>query len=264
MTMTAVDIDGVVPIRRGEEPRALAVAAYQSLLEQLEDLEPADWETPTVCEPWTVADVVRHLVGSARACASVREFARQQFLGGRRRSAYDGNALDATNALQVAEHSHLGPGELVAQLRAWYPRAVRGRMSKPALLDRVEVSLAAGGSTAVGMPDRLSLGHLFRVILTRDVWLHRIDIARALGRGLPLERQVDGRIVEDVVREWAARHGQPFDLVLSGPLAARYARPGEGPRMEMDAIELCWILSGRGDPAPGTPGAELLAGRVLF
>ncbi len=61
------------------------------------------------------------------------------------------------------------------------------------------------------------MGYLLDVILTRDPWMHRVDIARATGRDLVLTPEHDGRIVADVVAEWARRHGQPFTLTLTGP-----------------------------------------------
>lgn len=60
------------------------------------------------------------------------------------------------------------------------------------------------------------------------------------------------------------RHGRPFDLILTGPLAAHYARPGEDPRLRVDAVKLSWILSGREQPDLELPGEELLTTRLLF
>jgi hypothetical protein len=109
------------------------------------------------------------------------------------------------------------------------------------------------------MPPSLTLGDLFTVILTRDVFLHRIDIARSTGRDTAVDADREGRLIADVVAEWAARHGEPFRLTLAGPAGGRYASGSGGPDLELDGIELCWILSGRG-PAPH----PLLETRVLF
>jgi hypothetical protein len=59
----------------------------------------------------------------------------------------------------------------------------------------------------------------------------------------------DGRLVADVVAEWAGRHGQPFSLVLSGPAGGRWATDDGAEGIEMDALDFCWTLAGR---APGT------------
>lgn len=257
------DIDTIGRIETSDEAERLGLAVYRALIDDLEALTPDQWNTRTVCEPWSVDDMVRHLLGAAKANNSLLEMARQQLYGARHKAEFDGNALDATNDLQVREHRHLGTGELLTELNAVYPNSVRAR-TRRRFLDRIDIPLDMGGSTAAGMPDRLNLGELFRVVYTRDVWLHRIDIARALGRRVSLDEQVDRRIVEDVVKEWADRHGGPFDLRLGGPAGGHYRRPGDGPVIDMDAVDFCWILSGRAEATPGTEGAEVLALRVVF
>lgn len=259
MTMTTIDIDAVTRVRDRSEAVRLALGAYHALLSDLEALAPGDWSAGTVCEAWDVADMVRHVLGAAKGNASFVEMVRQQAIGARRKGAFDGNALDATNALQVDDHRDLGPDELITSLRQVAPSAVRSRMRKPALLDRVRIPLDTGGSTADGMPGHLSLGDLFRITYTRDTWLHRIDIARAVGRAPALDQEVDGRIVEDVVKEWADRHGESFDLTLTGDAGGRWARPGPGPELSVDAVEFCWILSGRGEATH-----PLLGHRLIF
>ena len=250
------DIARIVP---GPEAAALATAMYDRLLAELAGLAPADWEAATVCEPWTVADVVRHLVGAAKGHASLRETARQARHGKRHRAEFAGNDMDAMNALQVADHAGLAPAELPAALREIAPRAVAKRMSRPRLMRRIRLHMAQGGSTAAGMPTSFTLGQLLTVVLTRDVLLHRVDVARATGRDLVVDADTEGRLVADVIGEWAGRHGEPFRLSLTGPAGGRYAAGDGGPEMEMDAIELCWVLSGRA-PAPH----PLLETRVLF
>ncbi len=56
----------------------------------------------------------------------------------------------------------------------------------------------------------------------------------------------DGRIVADVVVEWAGRHGQPFRLTLTGPAGGRWTSGTGGEELELDAVEFCRITSGRG------------------
>ncbi len=76
--------------------------------------------------------------------------------------------------------------------------------------------------------------------------MHRIDLARATGKTLDLDPGHDGRIVADIVAEWAGTHGEPFTLSLDGPAGGEY-RPGtDGEHVDMDAIDFCRILSGRG------------------
>ncbi|MFW5934171.1 MAG: maleylpyruvate isomerase family mycothiol-dependent enzyme, partial [Actinomycetota bacterium] len=203
MTSTTTDIDELTRIARGAEAWRLATAAYDALLELLTSLLAEEWEQPTVCQPWTVADTVRHLLGAAQAHASIPEFLRQQTWALRHKGEFDDNALDAWTGLHVRRHAGLGPQHLLERLRETAPRAVRARSRFPALLGRIAVPVDETGNTAAGSPAKVTLGQLNTVVFTRDTWLHRIDIARAIGREPELDRHVDGRIIEDLVIEWA-------------------------------------------------------------
>jgi hypothetical protein len=81
--------------------------------------------------------------------------------------------------------------------------------------------------------------------------MHRIDTARAVDVELVLTPEHDGRIVADVVADWARRHGQPFELQLGGPAGGSYRSRIDGERLSIDAIEFCSRLSGRGGGGQG-------------
>jgi hypothetical protein len=85
------------------------------------------------------------------------------------------------------------------------------------------------------------------VIYTRDTWMHRIDTARCTGASLTLTPEHDGRIVANLVADWAGRHGSSVDLTLTGPAGGHF-RTGDTDveRFELDAIDFCRRLSGRG------------------
>jgi hypothetical protein len=105
----------------------------------------------------------------------------------------------------------------------------------------------------------MPLVDLYAYVLTRDVWMHRVDISRATGRDLVLTPEHDGALVADVVADWAGRHGRPFELELTGPAGGTFGvGPGAGERIEMDAVEFCRTISGR------TNGSGLLAEPVMF
>lgn len=89
-------------------------------------------------------------------------------------------------------------------------------------------------------------------------WMHRIDICRATGTDPVLAPEHDGRIIADVVADWARRHGQPFSLVLEGHAGSTYVTDDGAPETRIDAVESCRIPSGRGT------GEGLLAARVAF
>jgi hypothetical protein len=92
------------------------------------------------------------------------------------------------------------------------------------------------------------LGYLIDTIYLRDLWMHRVDVAHALGRPLGLSADHDGRIIADVVAEWARRHGKPFVLELTGPAGDTYTHQPDSPDAEhlsLDAVEFCRTLAGR-------------------
>ena len=97
------------------------------------------------------------------------------------------------------------------------------------------------------------LGYLVDTIYLRDLWMHRVDATDATGRELVLTADHDGRIVADVVAEWARRHGQPFSLTLTGPAGGTYSSTGSagadaaGAHLELDAVEFCRTLAGRSE-----------------
>ena len=64
-----------------------------------------------------------------------------------------------------------------------------------------------------------------------------------------LTAEHDGRLVADIVAEWADIHGQPFELVLEGPAGGKFSQGIDGERVEIDAIDFIRTLSGR---LPGT------------
>lgn len=245
--MTASDVGSVERIGRREAP-GLAAEEYRRLAVLAEQLAPHEWAERTDCPGWTVRDVLAHIAGSMAGTA-LREGARQRKLAGQRAQGSGRTFLDEMNQLQIEERADKTEVALARELRERLSPAVKARRRVPALLRRAPLPTSA---------ERLTLGDLVDVILTRDVWMHRVDVCRATGRPLQLTPGHDGRLVADVVREWADRHGQPFTLHLTGPAGGSFSRTGGGPEWELDAVELCRTLSGR------STGEGLLATRVVF
>lgn len=245
-----VDVTSVPAIGH-REAMTLAAAEFEEVIDLLRQLTPEEWATPTSCEPWDVRAMVSHMVGMAEAQASVREFAHVYRAAAKR----DGGAMiDAMTATQVRERATMTPGELVDRLVEVAPRAVRARRRIPALM-RWGIRLRQDPPFDT---ERWTLGYLFDVISTRDPWMHRLDISRAVGRPMELSTDHDGRLVADVVAEWARRHGQPFTLVLTGPAGGRWQSGNGGEDIELDALDFCWTLSGRAE------GQGLMATPVPF
>ncbi len=253
-----------VATERRQRPRAsaldhdlamrLAATEYDRVATLFGELGPADWAAPTECPGWDVRAMAGHLLGMAQMAASVPELARQQ-LASKKRSAADGTLLlDGLTAIQVDRNATLTTDQLTAAMRSRGSAAARARRRTPGFVRRRTLP----GEQRVGAVDEpWTIGFLLDTILTRDPFLHRSDIARATGHPMLVTGEHDGVIVDDVVREWADRHGQPYALVLTGPAGGSWER-GQAEPITLDAIEFCRVLSGR------APGEGLLATPVPF
>lgn len=249
--MKETRVEGILPLEHGEA-MLLAEVELRRLLSLVDQLSEADWARPTDCTEWTVRDVLGHLLGMWELQADAADRNRQ--LEAARQAAERSGKIriDELTALQVAEHAHLSTAELRQALHAAAERGLAARRNIPAEIHAAPYDPEIPGE---GM---WTIGYLFDVIHTRDPWLHRVDISRATGRDLVLSPEHDGRIVENVVAEWAAKHGQPFVLRLAGPAGGRYAAGHGGEELSLDAIEFCRILSGR------VAGTGLMATGVIF
>ncbi len=240
-----------IPTLGHAEAMGLASTEFTRMIELLEQLTVDDWQQPTVCAPWNVHQLVAHVVGMAEAQASFRQFV-HDFRSARKRSG--GAMIDAMNATQVRERADMTTTQLVERLVQIAPRAVRSRKHTPALMRKLKLMKQDPPFET----ERWTYGFLVDTIFTRDPWVHRIDISRATGREVVITAAHDGRIVAAIVAEWARRHGKPFSLTLSGDAGGCWQSGTDGEQIEMDALEFCWILSGR------AAGKGLLATPVPF
>jgi hypothetical protein len=122
------------------------------------------------------------------------------------------------------------------------PKAIRRRRTMPPLVRRLRVP-------GNDLPPGSDFGYLFDVIYPRDVWLRRIDTARATGRP-PTATAGDGVVIAQVIRDlargwphqtwvldlgdvgrWLIGTGQPVATVRADPidymplLSGRHATP---------------------------------------
>ena len=235
--MVRTPVQDVPPIGRAEATR-LARVEYERFLALLRALEPDDWSLPTDCIRWTVKDVAAHIVGETEAFASVREFAHQWRLGpGVRREIGAHELIDGVNEVQVRDRRTNLLARLIDAMAARAEPAVRLRQRLPRPLRAVPVTFPVVG--------KRSVGYLVDLVITRDVWMHRVDITRATGADLVLTTEHDGRLVADMVSDWASTHADPFVLELTGPAGGTFVR-GDVPATRIDAIEFLRIVSGRG------------------
>jgi uncharacterized protein (TIGR03083 family) len=233
----------------------LAAEEYCRFARLLAGLDEEDWQAPTSCPGWTVRDMAGHTLGMAELAASLPEMARQLIHAGRAAKRSGRPQIDELTQLQVRKHQQLSVEELVAALQRIGSKAVAGRRRRPALMRaRTIIDQGPDGAT----PERWTVGFLTDTILTRDPWMHRSDIAQTLGRPMELTPEHDGVLVADVVTEWALRHEQPYNLILTGPAGGRWSSGGTDDAISMDAEQFCRILSGRGS------GQGLMATFVPF
>ena len=239
-TKTFTDVTDVPPIRHRE---AMAIAEVENarFQRQLTGLSAADWVRPTDCERWDVRAMVVHVIASAEAQASPREFARQVRLGRPLTAEIGGNHwVDGLNEAQLRDRVDWSPEDLPDRWTVTAAKALRCRRRMPAPIRALPL-LPLG--PPVGWKP---LGFLFDMGFTCDTWMHRVDLARAVDAPLEMTGAHDGRIVASIVAQWSALHREPFTLRLTGPAGGSYRSGTGGESVEIDAIELCRVLSGRG------------------
>lgn len=255
MTATTIDVATVAPLAHPEAMR-LQDDELRRTLAMLRSLDDPGWSAATDCPGWDVLSMYRHVLGACEAGASMRENVHQLRRARAHRKRHGGPLEAALSAVQVSERWGLRPEEVVDRLAAVAPRTVRGRTRIPALV-RAHARLAVDGP----VHETWRLGYLIDTVYLRDLWMHRVDMARALDRPIELSAGHDGRIVADVVADWARRHGQAFVADLSGTAGGTYARHPAAPGAEhvsLDAVEFCRTLAGRAH------GPGLLATVVPF
>lgn len=219
-----------------------ALAEQQAELSGLlDDLEESDWQRPSPCEGWTVADVVLHLaqtnelaIGSAR---------------GRFAEALDGLAAGLGPGRDVDD----GAAQMVARERGGSPSAVRDRWQTSA--DELHRLLRSADphERVMWVAGELSIQTLATTRLA-ETWIHTGDVAEAVGvdlaatdrlrhvarlawRTLPYAFQRAGRaLAGPVAFELRGPTGDPWDFIPADqPLTVVR---GEG-------VELCLVAARR-------------------
>jgi uncharacterized protein (TIGR03083 family) len=237
--MTAITTDSIPAITR-HEMQGLATTEYTRMAEQLRSLTTEDWSKPTDCPLWDVRAMAGHNLGMMNDFTSFRSLMRRMRAATKAAKEAGGLLIDTLTAMQVTDNADLSTAEVISRVEEIGPRAARWRTKAPALLRKMPMKQEFGGKV-----ETWRMGYLLDVILTRDPWMHRVDIARATGREIVLTPEHDGRIIADVVAEWARRHGKPFALTLTGPAGGVFVAGDGGDPITIDAIEFCRVLAGR-------------------
>jgi uncharacterized protein (TIGR03083 family) len=253
MTTTS-PVAAIAPLTH-EEAMHLQAEELDRTVADLGTLAARDWDLATDCPAWDVRAMYQHVLGACEAGASLRENVHQMRLARAERGRHGGSLEAALSSVQVAERANLSGPQVAARLAAVAPRTVRGRARIPSIV-RNRARLKVDGPVF----ETWTLGYLVDVIYLRDLWMHRVDLHMAVGRPLEVSAQHDGRIVADVVAEWARRHDQAFVLELTGPAGGTYAGTGgsDPALLSIDAVEFCRTLAGR------SPGTGLMATVVPF
>jgi len=241
MTTPVVDVS-TIPRITHDEATAITAVENQRFAEQIRSLDPDDWSAATNCDRWDVRAMVAHVVGAAAGQISPREFLRQVRAG--RPIVKEIGAQhwwDGMNEVQVRERQHLSSDELIAE---WVTNSEKARVARKKLPKPIGRLPLLNLPAPVG---RQRLAYLFDMGFTRDVWAHRMDIAAATGRPMDLDAEHDGRIVADVVAEWASYFDEPFALELTGPAGGSFTSGAGGESIQIDTLEFMTILAERAE-----------------
>lgn len=231
-----------IPALAHGEAGVMAHAELNRFLALVETLTGDDWGQPTDCTAWNVGDILAHQAGAYAGYTSWSEFKRQITA-----KAGPGQMMvDAMNERQLADRAGRTPDQLISELRAVGPKAIRTRQRLPWPLRKLPIPWGPPlGTTPVD--------YLTDLIYTRDTWMHRADICRATGQPFVQTAEHDGRVVALVVRDLARKlvdhlRGRSVVFDLTGAAGGRY-RIGQMAEptaiLRMDVVEFNRLASGR-------------------
>ena len=186
---TTIDV-GAIPAISREESTRLATTEYARFTELVGQLDRDDFSKATDCTDWDVRTMIVHQVGAGEGHARWTEFFRQFILG--MRLAKGREPVDGLNDFHLRERADWTAEKAISELPGVQARAIRGRRRFPAPLRLIPIS-----SPGVG---RFSLGFLFDVVLTRDTWMHRVDISRATGKEMVRQNSTASRLMPSPAR----------------------------------------------------------------
>ena len=209
----------------------------------LGELEPADWRRRTGCAGWCVRDVVAHMIGENEELARPTRLIRRVRMARRLGST---TARDGRSTGQIRDRAGRSSDQLISELGYWGGKAILAaeRIPGPAHYIRTSIFLPA----AHGTPEN-TIDYFIRVLMPREAWLHRTDIATATRHPVGMGAQ-DGEIVRQVIRDLAAAWPGPTVLVdLAGPMGGRWSLGAGRPVAEVHSDPVSYVRLAAG-PAP--------------
>jgi uncharacterized protein (TIGR03083 family) len=236
-----------IPALRHEEAMLISAEELKRFLELIDSLADDDWKKQTACSLWTVQDIVAHQAAHVSSFTSLGSFFSQlNPLSLRPYLAKGMTMLDAWNQAEVERRQSHSPQALIAEIRNAMPQSLQGRGKIPAWLRGLILPLP-------GFDQPRSMGYLFDLIYTRDMWMHRVDICSATGRKMSLDSSHDARIIALIVRDLAMKsksglNGRSAILELTAAAGGTY-RIGKSlspdVTIEIDPISFSILTSGR-------------------
>jgi uncharacterized protein (TIGR03084 family) len=226
----------------------------------LTGLDERDWQRPSPCEGWSIADVVLHV-------AQTNELAVASATG---RFAEEVNEL--TRGVGPASSVDDGADRMVARERGQTGRAVGERWETSAQDLRQVLGKCDPHQRVVWVAGELSARTLATTRLA-ETWIHSGDVAAGLGVVLaPADRlwhiaRLAWRTLPYAFSRAGRRLAGPVAFELDGPAGDRWNfLPDSEPLTHIrgDAVELCLVAARRLDPADtALAGEGIDAGAVL-
>jgi hypothetical protein len=163
----------------------------------------------------------------------------------------------------VDDHRAASGPQLVERFALLWPRAVQTRRRRPGALRRSKINPGIPGQP------RWPVAYLLDVILNRDLWMHRVDLARATGQPLVIgdhDQQIVAQVIRDLALAWST---VPVALELTGRAGGSWLLGSGEPVavVRADTVAYMRALSGRDDDVvleliAGQPTALLPIGRA--
>jgi hypothetical protein len=191
--------------------------------------------------PWDVRTLVAHLVAQCEDSIRVGTMLRRELVG---RCRYRAKAaLDAHMAVGVDDHRAASGPVLVERFAQLWPRATRVRRRRPVALRRITLDPRIPGQA------RWRLDYLLDVIYNRDLWMRRVDLARATGRPLVIgdhNQQIVAQVIRDLALAWST---VPVALELTGRAGGSWLLGSGEPVavVRADTVAYLRALAGRDD-----------------
>ncbi|GEM_PF-638663 len=276
---TSLQVGTHIPALKRAEAMQMSAEELRRFIAFIETLADDDWNQPTACTLWTVKDIVSHQAAHVVSLTGFTNFVSQQSPFALRPYLKRGmSMLDAWNQSEVDKRRDHKPDDIITEIRSAAEKSLRGRNRIPAFLRAPNLPLP-------GLDQSRSLGYLFDVIYTRDMWMHRLDIHNAIGRVMPLDAGHDRRMVELIVRDLAYKavkglNGRAMELHLTSAAGGVFhigANVAPSATVELDVPAFASLTSGRenadnvvdrvglsGDTTFGHEVVNYLYNRVLY